>query len=521
MVPRDSDSVCDSSMPTDPSSSDAAPPVADPAIAEILGLMTRGYTRSAAERAALLLDAQPDNAEAQRLYGVALFRLNEREAALAALRRAVELAPEGPEAAWGYAEALHAAGRSAEAREVLERLLAVRSDDAVALLMLARLCLEAGERERAYDLARGALAADPEVSGGRTMLAALAVARGDFEAAADALLPRRQAGREAAAGADPACLLARSLYAAGRNRELASLPPAARAGQRHNEATLVALAAFRENNLAVAERALAQAAAELPNPQGGGEGTDAAPGQATFATLSGLTRTLLRQRAERPEMYAGEVTQLIGVIGDSHVLSAGHLVVPWRAGKALLLPEMLLDAAPSLLLAEPEELQTAALTAALRAAFDRLPEGATPAVCLGELDLRLTQGLFSKSHALSEAELLARLKQLAAKLAAYVAAEGKVRGQTPILVTPPASNAPLSLVPEEVRRRFDAANKRFVGTLRQAARSLELPLVDLRAATERGGQVQGQLYIDTNHLWPEAWHRAFAQHAVLPEPAAE
>lgn len=497
-------------------------PAADADVAEILGLLTRGYVRSAAERAASLLKAQPEHAEAQRLYGVALFRLNERESAVAALGRAVELAPDSAAATWGLVEALHAAGRTAEAERRLQKLLDAHPDDAVGLLMLARLRHEAADPTGALELARRALSIDPQVAGGRALLAALAYGQGDFSALNEALLPARLSAGGQGAEPDPACLLARSLYAAGGNRELARLPMAQTPAHRHNEAVLLALAAYRENKSDAARRALAQAEAERPAARSAAEAAaDGATGVAMFASLGELLGTLLRQPEEKPDLYAGEVAHLIGLIGDSHVLSAGHLVVPWQGHKALLLPEMLLEAAPSALLAEPAEPQTAPLKAALSAAWGRLPKGAIPAVCLGELDLRLTQGLFSRAHAVSETELQARLQELAARLAGYVAAEGEVRGTVPILVTPPASNAPLSLLPEEVRRRFAAANKRFVETLRQAAARLGLPLLDLRAVTEPGGQVQGQLYIDTNHLWPEAWQRAFAQHLVLPEPATE
>lgn len=353
--------------------------------------------------------------------------------------------------------------------------------------------------------AERALAENPNEPAAHGALAAVAYARGDFKEVARRLVPLRAAG-----ATDPACLLARSLYAAGRPRELAGLAPAPEAAQRHNEAVLVALAAWRHNDLQTAERALAVAEAAAPEAAQG-------RGVPVFATQAGLLRTLMQRRGETPELYRGEVAHLFGAIGDVHVASAGHLVVPWQGANALLMPEPLLDAAPSILLAEPPAQQT--LRAAFAAALDRLPAGSQPLVCFGEIDLRLTQGLFSRSHAMTEAALLERLRDLARDLAEFVAAEGRARGMQPILVTPPASNAPLSLVGEDVRQRFRAAHKRFVGALRQAAERLALPLVDLRAATESGGKVQGHLYFDTNHLRPEAWHRAFDRHVVLPETA--
>jgi hypothetical protein len=80
-------------------------------------------------------------------------------------------------------------------------------------------------------------------------------------------------------------------------------------------------------------------------------------------------------------------------------------------------------------------------------------------------------------------------------------------------VVPPASNAPLTLIGEDKRVRFQEAHKRFAAALRRECETAGLPRIDLRAVTERGGRVQGQLYVDTNHLWPEAWQQAFAMAA--------
>lgn len=479
-----------------------APP--EPAVAEILGFLSRGYPRTAAERATAFLAEQPEHPEVQRLYGVALFRLQESEAAIAALTRAVALAPESPMASWGLAEALQAAGRSNEAEAALLRLLDVTAEEPVALLFLARLRAAADDRETAYDYARRALAADPQVDGGRRVLAVLAYNRGSLAEAADLLLPDRAGGQER--DADSSCLLARALYALGRSRHLAKLPPAQAAAQRYNEAVLQALAAWRENRVEAVAPALDAAAAET-----GLSAEDPLVGVST--TTADLLRRLVAYRDGHGDLYRGEVSALIVAIGDSHCLSAGHLVVPWRGAQALILPEPLLEAAPSTLLsARPKPLQTA-----FRLALDRMPKGALPAIFLGELDLRLTQGLFARLHSESDSVLLERMRDLASDLAEFVAAEGRARGLTPILVSPPASNAPLTLVPDARRGRFLAAHKRFVATLREAAERLGLPLLDLRAVTQSGERVDARRYIDTNHLWPDAYVEAFARHQDLPE----
>lgn len=474
----------------------------EPAVAEILGFLSRGYPRSAAERATAFLAEQPDHAEVQRLYGVALFRLQESEAAIAALTRAVELAPESPIAAWGLAEALQAAGRGEEAEGVLLRLLDCKAEEPVALLFLSRLRAAADDGEAAYDYARRALAADPEVEGGRRILAVLAYKRGELREAAELLLPGRVQKRDA----DRSCLLARALYALGRGGHLAKLPPAAAAAQRYNEAVLQALAAWRENRVDAVLPALEAAAAETGlSPED--------PLVGVSATTAELLRRLLAYRDGHGDLYRGEVSALIVALGDSHCLSAAHLVVPWQGGKALILPEPLLEAAPSTFLSDrPKPLQ-----AAFRLALDRMPKGALPAIFLGELDLRLTQGLFARLHGESESVLLERMRALADDLAEFIAAEGRGRGLTPILVTPPASNAPLTLVPDAQRGRFLAAHKRFVATLREAAARLGLPLLDLRAVTQSGERVDARRYIDTNHLWPDAVVEAFARHQDLSE----
>lgn len=482
----------------------------EPALAEILGYLSRGQPGLAADRATALLADQPDHAEAQRLYGVALFRLEEPDAAISALSRAVELSPLSPPAAWGLAEALQAAGRADEATATLLRLISAIGEEPVALLLLARLSLASQRSDEAYDYARRALTADPEVEGGRRILGALAYRRGALAEAVDLLSRDRLKHGES----DPGCFQARSLYALGRGAALADLPAGTTAVQRHNEAVLRALAAWRENRTESVTRDLELAAFEKADLAQKADGNSAGDSSVeVFATLADLLSRLLVYRTDRPELYKGEVATLIVAIGDTHCLSAGHLVVPWQGGKALVLPEPLLEAAPSSLLAErPDPLQTA-----FRSALDRLPKGAIPAICIGELDLRLTQGLFSRSLDLSESALMAEFRELASRLAAFVAAEGRARGLTPLLVTPPASNAPLTLIPAAQRSRFLAAHKRFASTLADSARDLGLPLLDLRAVTLSGERVEQKRYIDTNHLWPETFVEAFARHHVASE----
>jgi len=105
------------------------------------------------------------NPGAGQLYhalGLALWRQQRREEALAALARAAALVPEDPRVGFVHAVALHDLGRPAEARRALEQVLARHPWDRETRLTLAAYRVQAGDRAGAAALAAELAAINPE-----------------------------------------------------------------------------------------------------------------------------------------------------------------------------------------------------------------------------------------------------------------------------------------------------------------------------------------------------------------------
>jgi tetratricopeptide (TPR) repeat protein len=91
----------------------------------------------------------PDAPALHHALGLSLVRQQRSQEALAALARAVELAPADGRFAYVHAVALHDLGQPAEARAALERLLARRPGERDARFALAAYRKEAGDAEGA------------------------------------------------------------------------------------------------------------------------------------------------------------------------------------------------------------------------------------------------------------------------------------------------------------------------------------------------------------------------------------
>ena len=77
-------------------------------------------------------------------------------------------------------------------------------------------------------------------------------------------------------------------------------------------------------------------------------------------------------------------------------------------------------------------------------------------------------------------------------------------------LTPPARNLHLRHVPTYDRPLYNRIVERFAETLREVSAAQGLPLVDLHAVTTAPeGGAQAELYLDSNHVYPEAIVAAF------------
>jgi tetratricopeptide (TPR) repeat protein len=110
-----------------------------------------------------LCDAEPNNADANRLLGLCKIRLGDVPAALERLEQARALAPSDPYAQLHYGLGLHAAGRNAEAAREFRASAAALPDDPAPYLNLSAALLALGDNQGALDAARRARRRGPKL----------------------------------------------------------------------------------------------------------------------------------------------------------------------------------------------------------------------------------------------------------------------------------------------------------------------------------------------------------------------
>jgi Flp pilus assembly protein TadD len=133
----------------------ALDPAFEPAFGNLADLLFRqGDDVAAGEILAQGLAVVPDSATLHHAKGLHQIRSGERNAAMASLGRAVELAPRDPRFNYVYAIALDGEGRRDEAIAQLERTHAIQESDQDVLQALVSMNLEAGNIDRARTYAR-------------------------------------------------------------------------------------------------------------------------------------------------------------------------------------------------------------------------------------------------------------------------------------------------------------------------------------------------------------------------------
>jgi predicted O-linked N-acetylglucosamine transferase (SPINDLY family) len=140
----------------------------DPALGvgltELIGLISNGELATARQRADVLLQSYPDQAELWRLAAICALQQGDLVAAQKALDRALELAPNSVESWCNLASVYTAGGRFTDAERALRRALAIAPQHAAALNNLGSLLDARGDYHGAADCFAKAIVQKPDYS---------------------------------------------------------------------------------------------------------------------------------------------------------------------------------------------------------------------------------------------------------------------------------------------------------------------------------------------------------------------
>ncbi len=462
-------------------------------------LKTAGRLGEAAELLEALCRANPEHAEAHLRYGRLAWELQRPELALKLLGRADELDPGSAGAMNELAEVYFALGRLDDADRALRESLARAPGNADIHVKRALISLRRKDRAAAKELCEKALAFDPGFVGAHQLLGTIAWEDGALEETARHLLVARQSGQPIS---DPYGILAWSLFTLGRAAEIERQGPCADEGQLFIEVMLQAIAAWQQDETELCRQQLLRANRLFASL---GE----TPNKGVFSPFLIVLEALLARRDGEDRLYDGaedETAEGLYALGDDHCLSAAHLPVEIDGHAHRIRPSLVVGCkAQHLAEARPSH-QASAFAAALA----RLPAGARVLVSLGELDCRYRAGLLPGLRDKPAAEADAVVEDLVRRYVANVVELAAPRELRLSFLTPPARNLHLRHVPTYDRPLYNRIVERFAETLRQASAARGLPLVDLHAVTiAPEGGARAELYLDSNHVYPEAIVAAF------------
>ncbi len=456
-----------------------------------------GQRQEAAKLCRDILRVEPEHARAHCLLGIITYQDGDAAGALSLLERAGELNDRLPDVPRAQAEVYLGIGEIEKALAAQRRATAMNPREPMGHLQEAILLQRLERSAEAEIAANRALALKPDMPGARQLMATLLYRRGEIAKAAELLLAVRNAPRPAA---DPNHHLALVLLALGRLDEMAALPAARAPNQLFGETVTRAIGAWLAGDVAAC-RALHDRARPMA-----GEGITEAPNRSVFLTYLGILDGLLAWREANPQAYAGTAADTVHVMGDSHALSHGGLVVDVLGRQRRLESHLVFGCKAWHLVREAPS----PYRAFFEEAASRIPAGATVLGVFGELDCRYKEGLMRVLRKDPLADWRAMTDALVSRYVAFMADQAQARGWTLWLASPPMTNVNTALILGGEREAFLGIIARFNERLAAETAARGIPLIDVHGVTRDGdGRPERHHFIDTNHVRPTALLEAF------------
>jgi len=444
--------------------------------------------------------AEPGNGLAHHLLGLVHHQQGRNAEAMQALGESVRLEPGNPLFRTGLAEAHFVLKQPAEAAAELAEAKTLEPQTGPLLLRQAVLWVQLERPEEAYEACRRALALQPDFPDAEQVMGMLQRERGEL---ADALRRFAAARRASPAPVDPATGYAMALLAAGDHAGLEALDEPADPRNRYREAVLKAIAAWHRN--AVPDCAGWLAAADRAAAARGGRSED------VYESYHKHMEALFAERQKSEAPYAGSPTASAIAIGDAQVLAAAHLVLPIGGVPTRILPAFVPGCRAFHLVRRANN----ACRTAFEAALDRQPAGQLVIASVGDLDCRYTSGFMQdlrKNPTLDGEAIIERTVSLYADWIGWSAKRRKLRL---VLQGPAASNAPLDVIDQKLRRRYLDLVALYNAKLAEAAEAAGAGYIDLFAATsDAARRGRPERFFDANHVRPLAIAAAVAAAGI-------
>ncbi|MEX0923271.1 MAG: tetratricopeptide repeat protein [Rhodovibrionaceae bacterium] len=456
-------------------------------------LQMAGKTREAGAAYRDILADYPDHPEATRLLGLVALQEKRAEDALPLLHKAAELAPANP-LPWDHlCEAMLLLDRLEEAADCAEAAVTRAESNPQIVLRLASIQRLLGQNDEAQATAGRALELDPNHAAAQQLRGSLRFARGEIEPAIEDLLAARKAEDRPK---DDLCLLAQALMVTDRLDELAELPPVTSPQEILGEIVLQAIYAWEHGAIETCAEAIGYIR-EVSRKQ---------RKPSYFRKLALHLEALMAYHETRPESLDGvEEGQLI-LIGDSSVLAAANLLVPFGGKQARLASRFIPFGDLQQVTAPAPNLQRAWLEREL----DKLPQGVSVGFLFGRLRLRDMAAKLGQGEESAESLGMTELDLLAANYVSLAAQAARDRNLTPLFVTAPLPNIKHSVAGEPWNEVVKAA-ERFNDSLRSEAQLRDAHVIELYRVTlgADGGPNAGKFFGGNNDLRPLAIEESF------------